>query len=406
MQKYILTLIFFLLVPSLALALDWSQASDLAEKNSNTLKSAKKQLESTQWSYNKALTSFLPQLSASAGISGSLTSASSETYSYGLSASQTLFNGLDNYYSAKLAQVNVDSAKASLQDTYANVYYDLRVDFLELLFARKNIVLLEGILKTREKNTGLIQLRYESGREDKGNLLGTKADDRQAQYNLNTAKNDLVLAKLKLAQTLGVDIDTVEETIKTAGPSTADFDQLLKASPDYLIAVSQLETAKIQQASSVSGFLPSVSLSASYTKQGQQWPPADSSSKSWRLSVSYPFFPGGSNFVETLIAKAELDQAKEDYDKAVKDLRYNLEKAYADYKDAIDALESEQVSLAANKEKAEIANVKYLNGLVTYDEWNRLENAYIQSQKSVLSAQKSALLAEANWHKTYGGKVR
>jgi outer membrane protein TolC len=64
------------------------------------------------------------------------------------------------------------------------------------------------------------------------------------------------------------------------------------------------------------------------------------------------------------------------------------------------------VQLAASKERAQITQVKYMNGLVNYDEWYRIENTYIQAQKTLLSSQKSAYVAEALWNKTYGGWVK
>jgi outer membrane protein TolC len=93
-------------------------------------------------------------------------------------------------------------------------------------------------------------------------------------------------------------------------------------------------------------------------------------------------------------------------DKEIKDLRYSLEKDFEGLRGALDALEISKISLAAAEERANITNAKYLNGLTGYDEWYRIENAYIQAQKQLLSSKRSALQAEAAWHKSYGGYVR
>jgi len=60
----------------------------------------------------------------------------------------------------------------------------------------------------------------------------------------------------------------------------------------------------------------------------------------------------------------------------------------------------------ATEERAKIDRVKYLNGLITYDDWDRTESAYITAQKSLLTARKTTLLAEAGWYKSYGGYVK
>ena len=389
-------------------ALDWNQALSIAEQKSNQLTSAKKELESSEWSYRKAISAFLPQLSASAGMTETLNSTNSadaKSYSYGVSATQYLFKGTEGIYGIRSAYANVEYEKASLRATRASVFYDLRSAFIDLLHAQENIALSEKILKQREQNTRLIQLRYESGKEDKGNLMTTQADEAQAKYDLAAAERDLRLARLKLSQLLQSDVTQAEEAGELKAPAEPAFDELLETTPSYLTARKQLEMAELSQKASISGFLPSLSLSGSYRNKGSDWPP-DEESKSWSLNLSYSFFPGGSNIAERAIAGAALDQTREEFDQSLKDLRYSLEENFEGFQNALQSLEISKISLAAAEERAKITNVKYLNGLTGYDEWYRIENAYIQAQKGLLNSKKSALVAEALWHKTYGGYVQ
>ncbi|MBU0672123.1 MAG: TolC family protein, partial [Candidatus Margulisbacteria bacterium] len=181
MRKVWLLLLCFLLVLSVRVgALTWNEALSLAERNSNELISAQKELESSEWTYRKAWSTFLPQLSASAGLTNTqsaTSSAWSDSYSFGLSASQNLFKGMAGIYGIQSAYSAVEYQKAGLTSTKASVYYDLRSNFVEVLVAQENVGLLEQILKQRQENSSLIQLRYDSGKEDKGNLMTTKADE-------------------------------------------------------------------------------------------------------------------------------------------------------------------------------------------------------------------------------------
>ena len=409
MKKLFIFLFIIALLVSSSYALTWQEARAIADKNNNELISAQKSLESTEWSYKKSFSTFLPQISASAGMTENLTSTSTggaKTYSYGLSATQYLFKATEDFYGVQSAYAALEQEKASLKITQANVYYDLFSAYVNLYVAQENIKLLEQILAQRKENTRLIQLRYDSGREDKGNLLTTKADEAAAQYDLASAKRELSLAKLKLSQLLDSSVDKVEEDFMVLEPSAVDFDQLLKTSPDYLSAQQTLELKEINQKAGLSGFLPTVSLSGSYRKSGSDWGSATTTGKSWSFNVSYPLFTGGSNIADKIIADLELDSAKQDFAKGVKDLRYSLEENYNNYVDAVESLSVANTSLAAASSRAKITQAKYLNGLTTYDEWYRLNNAYIQGQKSLLSYEKNALLAEALWHKTYGGYVK
>ena len=408
MKKYVLSIFLAAILSSMAFALKWSEVSSMAERNSHTLKAAVKQVESAEWSYRRAFSTFMPQVSANAGVSETITASPDVTirsYSYGLSATQYLFKGMAGYYDVQSAYARLEYQKAVYQSTKASVLYDVRSAFIDLLTAQENVKLLERIVSQRKQNSRMIQLRYDGGREDKGNLMTTKADEASARYQLSSAKRDLKLARLKLSQLLGQEITGKVEGDELRSPKAVDIEQLLEQAPDYVSAKKTLEQAELAQNSTISNFLPSLSLSGSYRKTGEEWPP-ESESKSWSLTLSYSLFPGIDSIADRAIAGADLDKAKEDFTSSINDLRYSLEQSYQDYQNAIDALEVSRTSLAASEERAKIVDAKYQNGLTNYDEWYRIVNAYIQAQISLLNSRKQAMLAEAQWHKRYGGWVK
>lgn len=388
-----------------SVSLTWEQAVKAAE-DSSELKSARKELESSEWSYKTAASAFMPQLSANASMTETTSSTSpARSYAYGLSATQYLFKGMAGVYGIQSAYADVEYKRASLRSAQASVYYDLRSAFIDLLYTQENIKLLENILKQRKENSSLIQLRYESGKEDKGNLMTTQAEQAQAKYDLSSAKRDLKLAKLKISQLLSKNVRSADEKINFTAPAGTDFDKLLGEVPSYVMAEKLLESSELSFKSTISGFLPSVYLNGSLSKRGNDWPP-DGDTNSWSLNLSYPFFPGGSNVTDRAAKSAQLDGAREEFIKQAKALRYSLEEAFEAFNDAIESLRVSDVSLAATGERARIIEAKYLNGLAIYDEWYRIENNYINSRKGLLNSKKQALLAEAAWHQSYGGFVK
>ena len=391
-----------------AFALTWQEALTAANNNSNSIKSAEKQLESSHWTYLRSYSSFLPQLSASMSMSQTeiaSSSATSKSYSYGLNATQNLFTGLSNYYNLQSAQIEYAYNEKGLEKARSDAYYEARIAFINLIIAQENIKLQKNILDRQIENERLVKLQYDSGKEDKGNLMQNAANRKNAEYNLSSAERALSLAQLKLAQLLGSQVISAESEMEPSPPPDADFQKFTANSSSYLMAKYQLEQAEIAQKATVSEFLPSVSLSGSWRRSGQNWPP-DSENKSISLNLSYSFFPGGSNIADSIINNINLSKAREDFIKSEKDLRYNIEESYIKFKDAVEAMKIAIVSLAAAEERVKIAMAKYLNGLTTYDEWNRIETDYISSQKSALSSRKSALDAEAAWQNSYGGWVK
>jgi len=399
--------LFMIVATSSVLAEDWAGVVSSAEKNSNELISAKKQMESAEWTYKKTYSNFLPNISANASISETTsgTAEGNTSYSYGISATQNIFRGMENIYSLNSAFSDYEYYKANYKSVRATVYYELRSAFVDLLAAQENVSLLKKILDQRKGNARLIKLRYESGKEDKGNFMRTEADLAEAEYNLSSAERDLKLARLKLSQLAGAGIDRVDGSMEAVDSARPDFNDILEDVPSYLMARYQLEQAEINKNATISGFLPSLSVSGRWNKSGDEWPPERDSS-SWSVNLSYSFFQGGGNFIDPIIYDIKLDKAKEDFEKSKKDIRFNLEDAFEEFKDAVESLNVKIISLAASEERAKIARAKYLNGLMSYDEWDRIETDYINAQKGLLTAQKGALIAEALWHKSYGGYIK
>ena len=407
MKKAIFCLLGLIFVSVSAHAITWNEVMELGEKNSHDLVAAQKQLESSEWSYRKAYSTFLPQLSLNASYSESTVSTAETTKSYsdGISATENLFQGMADIYGVQSAYANLEFQRADFQGTKASVFFDLRSAYVKLMLAHKNIEVLQKILDQAKHNTKLIQLMYDSGKEDLGSLMSTRADEASANFDLNSAKRNYDLAWLKLSQLLQQNISGEVEEVGPGTAEAADLRALLKQDPDYVKAAKTLEIAELAQKSTISEFLPSISLNGRYSNTGLQWPP-DTNTSSWSLNLSYSFFPGGSNIADWAIGAANLDAAKENYAQAANDLLFGLKQTYQGYLNSLDALQLSRISLAANIEREKITTAGYLNGLYTYDEWSRIEQSYFQSQKGELSAEGSALLAEAAWYKSYGGWIK
>jgi outer membrane protein TolC len=403
--KFVLVLALTAAIGTSVSALTWPAAVTLLKANNNELRSAQQALAASSWTYRRSYGALLPQLSAnlSAGSTGVASGAATASYSYGLSASLDLFNASD-YYGLRSAYADYQYNQADYDLTAASVLYEVRLAFIDLLIAQARVDLQKKILARRQENSRLIELRYNSGNENRGNLLRTQADEANARYNLSSAERDLRLARLDLSQLLGTTVATAEEEFTFNESARPDYETLLSASPSYRTARYQLESSEIQQQATLGEFLPSVTLAGSYRRSGSSWPPgADSNSLS--MSVSLPLFPGGTNWVDKAINDIKLDKAKEDFAKAVKDARFSIASGYENLADALEALAVARTVLDATTERSNIAQEKYINGLMTYDAWDIIENEYISSQASYLNSRKNVLTADAAWQKSFGGYV-
>jgi outer membrane protein len=385
----------------------WEEIYSLAEKNNEGLRIAEKNLEAMEWQYKKSLTSFLPQLSASAGYGKTDTGgASSTSTSYGLSATQSLFSGFGNMNASKKAYALLEYSRADLVQKKADALYAVRSAFIDLVIAEKDLALQEQILARRLENAKLIDLLYNSGKEDKGNMLLTHADVESSRASVSQAERALDLARLNLSQLVGALINKAD--LRGTTPYTKesiDINALAQNSPSYSMASYTYDAAEISADEALASLLPDLSATGTLRRSGSEWPPQTESS-TWNISLSYSFFPGGSNIAEKVIKEIEKEKAAQSLEQTKKDILYLVSSSYNSLANRLETLKVKTLYLNAATERARIARTKYINGLMSYDEWDRTENSYITAEKDFLSSQKDAYVAEAAFKKSYGGWVQ
>ena len=385
-----------------------------AAENNPGLVAAKESLQKATYDYKGSYSTFLPQLSANAGHSrngnessatGSTGSTISDNNSMGVSVSQTLFAGGRNRAAMDQAAANKQIAEDQLLIAKAQLTFDVRQAFVDLLFAQANVALTEAIAKRRADNASLIQLRYESGKEHKGSLLYIQASYGEAQFEVAQAERALRVAERGLARVLGRS-ETASLAVKgewtTDQPGHGyDFAALADETPQHRLSLGQVRIAQAGVASAQSEFSPQVAANASAGRSSEDWPPRDDE---WSVGVSltFPFFPGGKNFMDVKSAKAEHRRAKASALNSDEQLVLDLESAFAQYQDAVELREVQAQFLTAAEVRAEIAQAQYTSGLLSFQDWDTIENALISQQKSTLASRRDAVIGEANWEKTRG----
>ncbi len=398
-----------------AKALVWEDVlSEAKEKNPGII-SAHQSLKSARLSYRGAFTNFLPQISASAGWrkSSSITSFESfaeggkedEEFNYGISGRLSIFSGFKNSSKLKQERTELKREEAKFKRTVSDTIYDLKVAFAQVLRGQRTISLSEEILKRRKENTNLVKLRYEAGREDKGAYLRSEADLYQAEYEFSKAKRNLKTQQMKLLKEMGRDefeVIAVSGAFKVVSPERIfSFQELLVKSPDYLVARYGVDSAKYNLRYTRGDFYPQISFSGSTSMSGPEWP-LERARWNVGLSLSYPFFSGGKKIYDWKIAQTDKVKSEENFREIKQEILFQLEQAYNGLIDAVEDVKVKEKYFVASQERAKISSVKYINGLISYQDWDTIENEFINSKKSLLGAKFNAFVARAEWKRVLG----
>lgn len=397
----------------------WETCVQEATANNPDLRSARANLEAASFNAKGAYSGYLPQLSAgssytdrfdseaTSGFAG-LSTTSGATYNASLLLSQNLFAGFQDRAKIEQGAANREVSEASLAAAKAKLSQDLKVAFTGLKYAQDNVLLTEKIMHRQEENLRLVELRFESGNENKGSFLQTKASLAQARYDHFQSRHDLVSAQAQLAQVLGRrETDELEARgdIPLTEPGTVpDFHELTRQVPNYQQAAAQQKSAVAGVTLARSGLYPSLNLSGSYGRAGNDWFPNDTQ-RIVILNLNVPIYSGGKDYYATKSAVSSLDAAASNTDSTEHQLLVNLKQTYASYAQSAEILKVDQAFLEAAFTRAEIARSKYNNGLMSFEDWDRLESDLIQRQKNFLQGQRDRVVAEAAWEQAQGKGV-
>ncbi|MGQ0644354.1 MAG: TolC family protein [Elusimicrobiota bacterium] len=387
--------------------LSWEQAAALAKENNPALRAAREGLESARARRLARRERFLPAVAAEAGHSQSDASPGSprKSYSAGLSARQNLFAGFQDKAALDRAQAELEEAEAALDGAAAAAAFDAKSAFAGLLFAQQQETVVQTIESRRRENVRLVELRFEAGREHRGAFLRSRAAHRQAQFEVSQARRARRVARRELAKALGLppfDPLSVSGAFDVAEPAQEpDFPGLVPRTPAHRRARARLAAARAGEISARGAFAPDLSASGSLSRGGPDWPP-DSESWSAGIALSIPLFSGGKNVYGLRDARAERRAAEAALRGAELQAALDLEEAFAAHQDAAERVDVQENFFEAARVRAEIARSQYSSGLLSFDDWDIIENELISREKEILAARRDAVRAEAAWESAQG----
>ncbi len=410
MKQVLWVLSFFWIFTGLVYSqnLTWEEARSLSQKNNPSLRASRSQIESSQAKVRAALGDFLPQLTGSGSYAKSNTATSLESeedYALSLTAQQSLFSGFKSKASLDSSRVNLAIARLELAVLESQIFRDLRVAFISVLYSKEEIELLKKIYARKEENKKLIELRYEGGRENRGTFLRVIAQEAQAKFEVERSVRAYRLTLRNLAQWMGQDGPMTYEILgdleEKKIAETSNFINLATQHPTYKKSEFTLKGAHASLRESRSSFFPSLSMSATGRRKGSDFPPK---SDSWSVgaSISYPLFSGGKDYFSIAQSKLEIEKSTSELEKIRRELEFNLESSYIDLENAYSQSEVQKQFLRSAEERATVARSQYSQGLISYQDWDLIETDLTNVQKQALESLKSVALARADWIKAQG----
>lgn len=409
-------ILYILLVCPKLVALEtltWQDCVKEARKNHPDLIAAAEQIKQTEAAKSITFSTLFPQIDSSlsassaatkkrgatASTSSSAATGAVDTYSYGVAASQLVFDGFKTIDNVMAASEDIKASVQAYKFTSSEIRLNLRTAFVNLLGAQEMVKVAEDIFEIRRRNFELITLRYESGLENKGALLTAEANLAQAKFGINQAKRDLEVAQRQLTKEMGhakfIPME-VKGDFLIKLEEFPDFEAIAKTNPSLRQLTFQKNAALYDIRAAYANFFPEITGDIGVGKTDSRWPPRNSQ---WNmgLSLSLPIFEGGLRVAQVKQAKAAFKEAEAN-ERGMRDtIIFNLSRAWASLEDGVEALGVQEKVLTATEVRSRIAEAQYSTGFLIYDNWTIIEDNFVQAKKTNLQAKVSALLAQANW---------
>lgn len=390
-----------------AALLQWEDCFLIALNNNPNLLSATQALKSSQYSYRSALNGYLPDVSLSSRYSDSEGHPKDSRWQAQGSASMDVFNTA-TIADVKSASAVRDSSVASLMIASADTLADLRSAFVDLLFSQEQVQVSEKIRKIRKENSQMVSLKYQSGRESKGNMLKSKAEMGEAEANLSQAQRGLQVSQRELNRQMGnLEFSAIVATgtlnVSAPGPFEITAEKV-SDHPRVLLQYTQKRRARAGLASARSQLWPSLTANYSRSATGTTYFPNDDLGWTFSGVLSYPLFSGGptSAFNNIKAAQADLAGAEEDYRATVLEVSQNLESRWASLADAVDQVKVQREFLEAARQRNSEAAIRYSSGLISYEDWERAVTDLVNFERGVVQADRQAALAQAELGRAMG----
>jgi len=404
-----LTLVLLLLgaAASAEPALTWEDSVAEAARANPTLASSRLSVDASRALYYSSFNGFMPSLSLSNSVSENDASRR-PFYTASASASITLFSA-GEAAQVRGASAALNAAEASLRSASAALRSSLRQSFSALLFAQTSLETARRITELRRHNSELVTLRYDAGRESKGNRMRSDAQTLSANYSIVAAERDVRTAQRDLGRQLGREgfeaFTATGAFASAAVPARpADFRALLPLRTDVAIAEASLRSSKASLDSANAVLWPTLSASYSRTRSGPTEFPSARYGWSAGASLSYALFGGGPTaaYLGTKASRLGYERTQSDLAAARQAALFDLENAWSNYADAADQVTVQDALLAAARQRNDEADIRYGSGLMSFEIWEGIVSERVTTERQALSARRGAMDAETAWNRALG----
>lgn len=403
--------------------IELSTAIQMALDRSPSLAQSQASYESAATGRRTAWGSFLPQVSFGSGASlasqdrfdqntQTVVTGSSDSYSAGLSASYSLFEGGRRFDELARSGAELDAAEARRTDQRYAVTRETTSLYLDALRQEELLTVQESRVGRAQESLTTIRRRVQLGEATRSDSLRARlelANARQAELEVGT---QLRAARFALGRQVGRTGPVAPSPLERVDPTPlalSDEEIYFAAeaeSPAVAAAAADLEAAIASVGFARSAYLPSLSLSSGYTWSNDA-PAFGGGRTSWsmRLNANYPLFNGFTRESSVDRAQQQARVVRLQNDDARLRARENADAALHSLRTAELAAEIAAEAVVVAEEDLRVVSERYRVGVATILDLITSQVALEEAEADRVSARYDYLLARAELEALLGREL-
>jgi len=386
------------------------EAIDLALLVSPNIVTARGDVRVAEAARREYIGDWLPSVSSSSSFSTSSSSrfneatqttvsAASRSYSAGLSASYTLFDGFRRNATGRTTNANIESAEATLVNQRFQIVLQTKQAFFQAVAADDLVRVAQTQIERAENQLRISREQLAAGSAIRSDTLRSFVELGNARLQLLNARTQRETAAANLARLIGFDdgvrIDPSGAMGDPAAVDTASIrEEIFAVSPTVLQIDAQARAADAQVGVSRGQYFPTVSASYSQNWAGSA---IGSLNNTWsaRLSLSWPIFNGFTREAAVVRSLASQDAARSRVDDTRRQITAQLTQQFAAIEAARVRSEIAGASLVAAQEDLRVQQERYRLGVSTILEVLASQVSLDQAEVDLVQSRLDFFLAKA-----------
>lgn len=434
-QKLLVLLVSLVPLISFSQELSLKQCIDFARINNGSLKNAEYEVIISQKKVDEQLGSMLPQIEANSSyrdnlklpttaLPGDLMGKPGETIllkmgtkhnaSASVSLSQKIIDPTFGI-AMKVAKITQEQSEQTAKQTEEDIIYNVSTTYYQTLVIQKQTEVLKATLEASEKSMASTELKFKNG-------MANKVDFDKIKVSYNNTKSDLQQSELNYKQSLnnlkyyiGMPVDrsislsdiSLDVSIQPERIDTISMD--IENRIDYQLQQTTLKLYELNKKREISGYLPNLSLSASYDYSAmrnkfnfldndQKW----LNSYGVGLSLKIPIFDGLQRHARISQSMLNILKAEESIKMTEQSIKVDVSNYGIKYQNAVDNIRNEKENLDLAKNVYQNTQLFYQQGMSSTLEMIQAESSLRESQNHYFNKLLNLYIARIDLEKSKG----